>query len=99
MRLPTGLSSRFDGTRDVGQRLADGVVTELEARALERRRDGPLPAEEALLARTRPAAVFSAKPGTISGVGRFSVRPIAVVNSEFVTGAGPVKFTGPDTSS
>ena len=45
----------IDGTLDavlrggVGQRLANGVVVELEARPFQCRRDGALPAEQALV--------------------------------------------------
>ena len=46
-----------------------------------------------------PSTVRSANPGTINGVGRFTARPSAAVNSALVTGAGPVRFTGPDSSS
>ena len=46
-----------------------------------------------------PSAARTANPGTISGVGRFTARPNAVVNSALVTGAGPVRFTGPDSRS
>ena len=46
-----------------------------------------------------PSTARSANPGTSSGVGRFTARPSAAVNSALVTGAGPVRFTGPATSS
>ena len=51
-RWPTGCDriDVFDAySVRVGQRLADGVVVELEAGPLQRRGDGPLPAEQALV--------------------------------------------------
>ncbi len=97
---PTGWTLTISTVlRGVGQRLADRVVVELEARPLERRGDGPLPAEQALvgeLAEHRPQretrAPSAASAGSPHG-------PAPSVNSELVTGAGPVKFTGPDSSS
>ena len=82
-----------------GQRLADGVVVELETRPAPARRGSRAARRAGPRRRTRRAAVRSANPGTISGVGRFTARPSAAVNSALVTGAGPVRFTGPDTSS
>src|SRR4051794_30954079 len=90
--------SRSLGRGDVRQRLADGVVMEFEAGPLQCGGDCTLPAEEPFggeLAEHSPQR----EAGHRSGVGRFTARPSAAVNSALVTGAGPVPFTGPARSS